>query len=312
MCLRLAAVCTLDIELPAFDPRRPPLHNQPALLRFDQPADERLRAGKTGKYRFVVITQDQRQFHPIRPCRECWILWPAFLLAVSLALTGCGEKKKTQAKLPPPPTIAVVTRPQAAEAIPSSPAVPQSRHPKPESWTQTGIASYYVPVPRGLKTASGEPYDGVALTAAHRTLPFQSVVRVTNLKTNSQVIVRINDRGPFVDGRVIDLSPTAAKALDMLLAGLATVKLEVLHTPAAIDVGGKWCVQIGVFRQHSGAVDLKKTLAARYRQARLLEFPGATGYWVRLRVQDDDRILAQKVASNIRVSEGGVFLVRLD
>jgi rare lipoprotein A len=259
-----------------------------------------------------VITQDQRQFHPVLPRRECWILWLALLLAVSLAFTGCGEKKKTQAKLPPPPTIAVAISPRPAEPIPSVPPVPQSRHPKPESWTQTGVASYYVPVPRGPKTASGEPYDGVALTAAHRTLPFQSVVRVTNLKTNSQVIVRINDRGPFVDGRVIDLSPTAAKALDMLLAGLATVKLEVLHTPAAIDVGGKWCVQIGAFRQHNGAVDLKKTLGARYRQASLLEFPGATGYWVRLRVQDDDRILAQRVASSIKVSEGGVFLVRLD
>ena len=115
----------------------------------------------------------------------------------------------------------------------------------------------------------------MALTAAHRTLPFQSVVRVTNLKTNSQVIVRINDRGPFVDGRVIDLSLAAAKALGIWQPGLATVKLELLHTPAAIDIGGKWCVQIGAFRQRNGALELKQTLTARYHNARLLDFPGS-------------------------------------
>jgi peptidoglycan lytic transglycosylase len=150
------------------------------------------------------------------------------------------------------------------------------------------------------------------LTAAHRTLPLQSLVRVTNLKTNSQVIVRINDRGPFIDGRVIDLSKMAAKALDIMQTGLATVKVEVLHTPTAIDLGGKWCVQIGTFSHRNSALDLKKTLSARYGEARLLDFAGATGYWVRVLVQDDDRALAQRVAGNLKVSEGGVFLVRLD
>lgn len=258
-----------------------------------------------------MILQDQTQFRPALSRRdpEYWIVL-ALLLAASLASTSCGEKRKTQAKLPPPPQIAVTTAPEPAEPIPPAPPVPLPRDPKP--WTQTGIASWYVAEPSGRKTASGEPYDGMALTAAHRTLPLQSMVRVTNLKTNRQVIVRINDRGPYVGGRVIDLSLTAAKALDMWLPGLATVKLEVMHTPAAIDSGGKWCVQIGAFRQRHGALDLKKTLAARFRQARLLDFPGATGYWLRLRVQNDDRVLAQTVARNIKVSEGGVFLVRLD
>jgi rare lipoprotein A len=236
----------------------------------------------------------------------------AFLLAVSLASVGCGEKKTAQAKLPPPPAIAVPISPKPAEPVSPVPPVPLPRPSKPEPWTQTGIASWYVGEPNGPKTASGEPYDGMALTAAHRTLPFHSVVRVTNLKTKRQVIVRINDRGPFVDGRVIDLSLAAAKALDMWRPGLATVKLEVLHTPAAIDIGGKWCVQIGAFRQRNGALDLKQALTTQYHQARMLDFSGATGYWVRVLVQDDDRILAQKIASNIKVSEGGVFLVRLD
>ncbi len=263
-----------------------------------------------------MILQDT-QFRLVLPRREperC-IVWAALLLALALASTGCGEKKKTQAVLPPPPEITVTVVPQLAQPIPPAPPappLPPPKAPKPEPWTQTGIASWYVADPNGQRTASGEPYNGSALTAAHRTLPFHSVVRVTNLKTNRQVIVRINDRGPFIGGRVIDLSLTAAKALDMLSQGLATVKLEVLHAPAAIESGGKWCVQIGAFPQHNGALELKKTLAARFRQARLMDFPGATGYWVRMRVQDDDRLRAQSLASDIKVSEGGVFLVRLD
>ncbi len=165
---------------------------------------------------------------------------------------------------------------------------------------------------RRPKTASGEPYDGAAMTAAHKTLPFHSIVRVTHLRTKRQVVVRINDRGPFIDGRVIDLSLAAAKALDIHDPGVAAVKLEVLHTPAAIDIGGKWCVQVGAFHQQTGALDMQHSLAARYSQARVEEFAGATGYWVRMLVQNDDRLLAQKLASSIKASEGGVFLVRLD
>ena len=172
----------------------------------------------------------------------------------------------------------------------------------------TGIASIY----GGGETADGEFAFADDLSAAHRTLPFGTLVEVTNTHTGLSVIVRINDRGPFVEGRVIDLSLAAAKALDMWRPGLASVKLEVLHTPAAIEIGGKWCVQIGAFRLRNGALELKQALTTRYREARVLDFAGATGYWVRVLVQDDDRLLAQKVASNIKVSEGGVFLVRLD
>ena len=237
--------------------------------------------------------------------------WLALLLSLALLSAGCG-KKKSEAKLPPPPPIAAPTAAKPAEPIPTTTPVPLPKPPAKETWTQTGIASWYVAEPGGRKTASGEAYDPVALTAAHRTLPFQSVVRVTNLKTKGQVIVRINDRGPFIDGRVIDLSVAAAKAADIYRSGVANVKLEVMHTPASIEIGGRWCVQIGAFRTHTSALDLKHTLAQRYREARVLDFPGATGYWVRVRVQDDDRLLAQKVAGNIKVSEGGVFLVRLD
>ena len=106
------------------------------------------------------------------------------------------------------------------------------------SSTSDGLASYYADKYQGHKTASGERFDTARLTAAHRTLPFGTKVRVTNLDNGRSVVVRLNDRGPVVSGRVIDMSPAAAKQLDMLRAGVARVKLEVLGTSSlasAID-----------------------------------------------------------------------------
>lgn len=91
-----------------------------------------------------------------------------------------------------------------------------------------GLASYYADKYQGRKTANGEIFDTAKLTAAHKTLPFGTRVRVTNLQNGKSVVVRVNDRGPFVAGRVIDLSPAAARKLDMLRAGVVKVKLEIL------------------------------------------------------------------------------------
>ncbi len=93
----------------------------------------------------------------------------------------------------------------------------------------TGIASFYGDGFHGKKTASGEVYDQNRLTAAHRTLPFGTRVRVTNLTNNQDVIVVINDRGPFAKGRIIDLSYAAAKKIGMIQAGTAKVKLEIIE-----------------------------------------------------------------------------------
>jgi rare lipoprotein A len=95
--------------------------------------------------------------------------------------------------------------------------------------TQTGKASYYFGRWIGRKTASGEIYRASDVTAAHRTLPFNTMVRVTNLRNDLSVIVRINNRGPFVRGRIIDLSLEAARAIDMTRAGVVPVKVEVLR-----------------------------------------------------------------------------------
>lgn len=152
-----------------------------------------------------------------------------------------------------------------------------------------------------------------ALTAAHLTLPLGSVVRVTNVKTGHSTVVRITDRGPFVEGRLIDLSYAAAKEVDVWQPGIATVKLEVLSTPVPLNQGGRWAVQIGGFDHKKEASELADHLTRRYHTAKITSFCSPVGaWWVRVRVLDDDRTRAQEVAHATTTSEGAIFLVRLD
>ena len=99
----------------------------------------------------------------------------------------------------------------------------------PGTDTEAGLASWYGKQYQGRPTASGEVFNRKAFTAAHRTLPFGTVVEVERLSTGKKVKVRINDRGPFTEGRIIDLSQAAAKRLDMLNDGLARVRIEVVE-----------------------------------------------------------------------------------
>lgn len=94
---------------------------------------------------------------------------------------------------------------------------------------EEGVASYYADEFNGRTTSNGETYDMNALTAAHQTLPFNTKVRVTNLASGKSVVVRINDRGPFKDNRIIDLSLAAAKAIELIGSGTANVRLEVVE-----------------------------------------------------------------------------------
>ncbi|RMF86658.1 MAG: septal ring lytic transglycosylase RlpA family protein [Nitrospinota bacterium] len=137
---------------------------------------------------------------------------------------------------------------------------------------QYGLASWYGDEDHGQPTASGEIYNQYALTAAHRTLPFGTRVRVTNLRNHRDVVVRINDRGPFVRGRIIDLSYAAAKKIDLLATGVEQVRLEVLSgdgdlpsAPSPREDSGPYSVQVGAFRQKENAEHLQKMLAPRYR-----------------------------------------------
>lgn len=109
--------------------------------------------------------------------------------------------------------------------------IPAPAKPAPVGWTQTGVASWYGAPYDGRRASSGEIYDMRQLTAAHRTLPFDTFVEVTNLQNGKHVTVRINDRGPFVDGRIIDLSFAAADRIGMLRAGTVRVRLKVIPAP---------------------------------------------------------------------------------
>ncbi len=122
-----------------------------------------------------------------------------------------------------------------------------------------GFASWYGGRFHGRTTASGEIFDTNALTAAHRTLAFDTVVRVVNLKNGRSVVVRINDRGPFVDGRIIDLSRAAAAAIDMINDGIAAVRLEIVHLEQESELR---TIQIASFSVSANAESLASRLRA--------------------------------------------------
>jgi rare lipoprotein A len=178
-------------------------------------------------------------------------------------------------------------------------------------YTETGMASWYGPPYHNRKAANGEIYDMHQPTAAHRTLPFGSLVRVTNVATGASTMVRINDRGPFVTGRILDLSLAAAKAVDVWRPGVAKVRIEVLEAPVDIARGGRWCVQIGAFDDRDEAAELKQRLIRKYASAKVIQFSGPTGEWVRVRVAQDEKRRAEEVADNTQTS-APVWLVRMD
>ena len=237
------------------------------------------------------------------------------LLAIITLLTGCERHKIPPTQVPPPPPI-----PQA-----ESPSVPPPPQPPAQNQTievpantkpileEVGMASWYGAPYHNRRGSNGEIYDMNAMTAAHLTLPLGSIVRVTNLKTEHTALVRITDRGPFVTGRIIDLSLAAAKAVDVYLPGTAKVRLEVLQAPVSLEIGGRWAVQIGSFAGKKAAADLADHLQRRYQTAQVLKFVSpAGGCWVRVRVANDDRERAAALARETETSEGAVFLVRLD
>jgi rare lipoprotein A len=228
-------------------------------------------------------------------------------------LSSCGHKV-TQEELAPPPVLPrTETAPLSttdAATPPDNPAPPASAKPLYE---ETGMASWYGAPYHNRKGSNGEVYNMNAMTAAHLTLPLGSIVRVTNLKTEHSAIVRITDRGPFVTGRIVDLSLAAAKALDIYVPGTAKVRLEVLRSPSPLDSGGRWAVQIGAFKNDQTAAKLVEQLKLSYPKAKVIKFLSPVGvWWVRVRVVQDDRKLANTVACNTQVQEGTVFLVRLD
>lgn len=183
-----------------------------------------------------------------------WRLRPAALslLRIGVAasalmlLTGCLHRRR------------------ASVVPPTAPATPGTRVSKKEL---VGRASWYGYPYQGRPTASGEIYNMYAMTAAHRTLPLGTRVRVDDLDNGRAVDVRINDRGPFIRGRIIDLSYAAAEAIGMVGSGTANVRLEILNPhvvygPSAIP--GVYAVQVGAFRDPNNALRLKAIIEPHF------------------------------------------------
>jgi len=240
------------------------------------------------------------------------------LLVTVLFLSGCAHKKYTR-QLPSPPaspaspsTGARASRP-AAPLTPAPGAVPGIAPVPATGYSEAGIASWYGHPYHGRPAADGEIYDMEQMVAAHRTLPFDTWVRVYDLDNNKNVEVRIIDRGPFIDGRIIDLSHAAAQAIALIGPGIANVRLEVIHTPANVPPA-VFAVQIGAFRDPQIAERLRSQMAARYGTARLVERPEKPGVWRVMVGAEPTPDAARALSSRIRRESGerNAFVVRLD
>ena len=184
---------------------------------------------------------------------------------------------------------------------------------RPGAYVEQGIASWYGVPFQGRRGSNGEIYDMNKLTAAHRTLPFNTIVRVTNLTNGKQVDVRITDRGPFVEDRIIDLSLAAARELEMVAAGTARVRVEILSGSAAI-AAGTFSVQIGAFAERANAERVRNQLGPRYSPIFIQDYDSPTGRLFRVRVGNvPSEAAAQQLAAKLQTETGfQTFVVRLD
>ena len=181
-------------------------------------------------------------------------------------------------------------------------------------YSEDGLATWYSAPYKGRKAANGEVFDDEALTAAHRTLPMGSLVVVTNLKTGQSSPMRITDRGPFVEGRILDMTKASARATGVYSAGLVNVRVDVYRTPKPMETGGRWCVQIGAFHKEHDALKLQGKLEDSYPDANVIEFSGTDSYWVRIRPQGDNREVAERIVRKLKLkdADASAYLTRLD
>jgi rare lipoprotein A len=206
------------------------------------------------------------------------------VLIACLALAGCGHKRR--ARVPAP------VRP---------------------GHTETGIASWYGNPYHGRPAANGEIYDMDKMTAAHRTLPFNTWVRVYDLDNRKTTEVRITDRGPFINGRIIDLSRAAARELEMVGPGIARVRIEVIRAPETAEPA-VYAVQVGAFRNRDAADRLRSEMEGAYGSAKLLQRQGNPPVWRVLVGSENSEEEAGALAAKIRQKSANTtcFVVRID
>jgi rare lipoprotein A len=215
------------------------------------------------------------------------ITW--FLVVAGFFLiSGCGAPEKI-----PSPTTPGQPRPYK---IGDTWYQPMSHA---RGYREKGIASWYGEDFHGRKTSNGEIYDMYAMTAAHKTLPLGTYVKVRNLNNNETVVVRINDRGPFVRGRIIDMSYTSAKKLGLVGPGTAPVEVIALGMPSTRTASanapgeqryvpvnyyaGNFSVQVGAYMEQSNALRVKEKLGLKYQDAHIVVYESGRGNFYRVR-----------------------------
>jgi len=210
---------------------------------------------------------------------------------VILAFSACAHKKTARVVAPPPPRAG------------ASPL-----------YVETGKASWYGHPYHGRVAANGEVYDMEKLTAAHRTLPFDTWVHVVNISNQKAVDVRITDRGPFVDGRIIDLSHAAARQIELIGPGVTEVRLEILSMPENASRSGVFAVQVGAFRDKSNAERECARLGAKYGATKLVFREGNPSLWRVLVGSEKTADGADELRRRILKDSGerNAFVIRLD
>lgn len=232
------------------------------------------------------------------------------------ATVGAPDESSPEKRIPEKRTNAPPRQP-GAPSHPGSRSSARRRNPSPEfdatDYVEEGRASWYGVPFHGRRAANGEIYDMNKLTAAHRTLPFETIVRVTNLINGLSADVRITDRGPFVENRIIDLSRAAAAALDMTRSGVEPVRLQVIS--GGNPTTGYFTVQAGAFHDRGKAERLRDRLLLNYSPVLIEKNDSPVGTFYRVHVGKlfgEDA--AYQFGEKLRRSEEGVvpFVVRLD
>jgi rare lipoprotein A len=241
-----------------------------------------------------------------------WALLVA--LALAAAVGGCAGRRPAAASAPPPlqPAAAPPATTENSTRASATSTRASVEQPPEGAYTEEGNASWYGVPFHGRRASNGEIYDMNKMTAAHRTMAFGTVVKVTNLTNGKTAVVRITDRGPFVDNRIIDLSMAAAKVIESIGPGVVPVRLEVIS--GSDPFGGFFTVQVGAFKEKENAERLRARLNDLYPPSTIQQVALDEGTFYRVRAgKVSGEQMAQKFADELRAKEGfHTMVIRLD
>ena len=247
-------------------------------------------------------------------------VWIAAFMMLGVALSGCRSVSTPPPERaePPPARAPGYPKPYRVKGVWYQPI------PDAYGFKQRGTASWYGRKFHGRRTSNGETYDMYGISAAHKTLPFGTVVRVTNLRNGRRLDVRINDRGPFAKRRIIDLSYGAAKKLGVVGPGTAPVEIVALAAPArsvakrgggrqfeAVDLTrGKFTFQVGAFQDRANAQRLAAKLKKLHTNVHIASFDRGDGLYHRVRVGRAHRLDEAEAYERTLMRQGyDVFIV---